>query len=581
MYELSFFSVTPVFSPARASRRKRFFCVYLFLDRMLKKYFIFSVCLSFFLSAQAERVTREKAIEVARQIIYLNKADFKGTTPSVKNMTYEGQDVFYVVQFVPEGWALIAADDMSAPVLGYSTTGVYQTDRQPEHLQDWLEGYCKQIVYNATIQGARHPRWELPTVTTRASAEKVDPLISVNWNQGRPYNQFCPSDNNGTAVVGCVAVAMAQAMSVSRYPPRPVGQYGYAHATYGYISVNYDAEAAYNWSAIMSGADNRSEVARLLYHCAVSVSMDFGVSGSGTQNSYVVSALVRNFQYPAASLKYYSRSNYSGDWAQLILNELYAGRAVSYNGADLKKGYGHAFNLDGYDGSFFHVNWGWGGANNGYFPIDGLRDNTMGMDYTAQQGVIVGIRPPTDAPSNITLSSSQVKEKQPAGTIIGNITVESEAINPVYEFSIRGPYSPILHTYLDAPFEIVNGQLQTTEPLDKKDGDRIIDITVRNTNNNRSLTQSFTINVLSSTATNLSLASVVSFMYDRNTKEITLSSKENVSYTVYSGEDNVVSSGYLQANTSVTLQTDEWEAENLIQFSNASESKEIKIVIDK
>jgi hypothetical protein len=114
--------------------------------------------------------------------------------------------------------------------------------------------------------------------------------------------------------------------------------------------INYDKEPAYNWNNILSGANDRDDVARLLWHCGVAVKMNYGTDGSGTQTSYIPAALQRNFSYPN-SVKFYSRKDFSNsDWNDLILNELKAGRAVAYSGYDPKKSYGHCFNLDGYNG---------------------------------------------------------------------------------------------------------------------------------------------------------------------------------------------------------------------------------------
>lgn len=69
----------------------------------------------------------------------------------------------------------------------------------------------------------------------------------------------------GRAYVGCVAVAMGQALTVVRYPLRGQGTKSYTSTNAGFLSVNFDNEPDYDWDAILSGANNYSEVARLLY----------------------------------------------------------------------------------------------------------------------------------------------------------------------------------------------------------------------------------------------------------------------------------------------------------------------------
>lgn len=552
---------------------------------MLKRHILFLICSLFLWNAiYAEKVTKDVAAQTAVKIMAQQIPGFKGNVQSVTAVTYENEAAYYIVQFAPGGWTLIAADDMSSPLLGYSEQGIYKKDGQPDNIKSWLEGYSLQIRKHSRLNGKKHQGWETADSrpTTRAANGKIAPLLTVNWNQGKPYNIFCPSNSNGTALVGCVAVAMAQAMSVAKYPAKPQGEYSYTSANYGSIYINYDKEPAYDWNAIITGANNKQEVARLLYHCGVSIKMNYGTDGSGTQTSYIPAALTRNFGYPS-SVKYYSRTNYSGDWEQLILNELKAGRVVCYSGADLKKGYGHCFNLDGFDGSLYHVNWGWGGANNGYFSLDGLRDATMDMDYTAQQGVVVGIRQPSDSPSDIALSNATVKEKQPAGTVVGKVTVESEATNPTYEYSVRGEYSIILHDYIKAPFIVENGELKTTEALNKEDGDWIIEITATNVNNKLSYTKQFTIHVASASETEETPASRVSMMYDKVKKELTLKSPQPVSYLLYHTEtEDVVAEGQITANGTKTISlSDITEGNYTLQLSNAGGKKNIQLIIGK
>ena len=84
---------------------------------------------------------------------------------------------------------------------------------------------------------------------------------------------------------------------------------------------------------------------------------------------------------------------------------------------------------------------------------------------------------------------------------MGTITVESEATDPTYTFTIRGEYSVLFHTYLPAPFEIVDGVLVTTESLSMEDYPEgiNIEITATNDQNQSSVTRHFTIYLTNST----------------------------------------------------------------------------------
>lgn len=479
-----------------------------FLERMkIKKIVLFLTAL-LPVAIQAAEVSQERAVATAQALVADRVENFNTEVQSVRTVYYEGQKAYHVVEFKYGGWALIAADDQSMPLIGYNGEGSFPEEDQPENLLGMMNWYSQQVVDNARLHSSRHIGWEeasRPAMSRRyAASDKIEPLIKICWNQSGSYQRYCPKDANGTAVVGCVAVGMAQAMSVAKWPDRPIGNYGYTSATYGSMYIDYDGEPDYNWSAILSGANGNDDVARLLWHCGVSVNMDYGVDGSGTQTSYIPGALKRNFKYPN-SVRYYTRESYGDGWSDLILTELKEGRAVAYSGHDPKKGYGHCFNLDGYDGSYYHVNWGWGSPNtyNGYFPLDGLKDLKMDMNYTSGQGVVVGIRPPSELPSDIYLSNYSVPEMKPAGTVVGTITVESEAEDPTYEFKVVGEYNVIFHMNMPAPFKVENGQLVTTEELSMEDGNRHIEITATNTKNKGSVTRSFTINVTSTNGINL------------------------------------------------------------------------------
>lgn len=461
------------------------------------------------LGLQAAEVSQERAAATAKALMADRVEAFEGEVQTVKTVWFEGKKAYHVVQFAPGGWMLISADDQSAPLIGYNPDGVFPEDKDmPENMQGMMNWYSDQVVRNARYVGQHHRGWEeatRPAMARRyAAADKVEPLIKVNWNQTGKFQVYCPKTNDGQAVVGCVAVGMAQAMSVAKWPDRPVDKFGYTHPTYGSLYIDYDAEPAYNWNNILSGANNSDDVARLLYHCGVSVKMDYGVGGSGANDASIASALVRNFKYPQ-SVRWYDRSSFTDDeWRDLVVTELKEGRAVAYSGSDPVKKYGHCFNLDGFDGtSAFHVNWGWGGVGNAYFQLNGLKDAKMDMNYTNGQSVIVGIRPPSDKPSNIYLTNNSIMAMKPAGSVVGSVIVESEAENPTYEFKVQGEYNVIFHANMPAPFKVENGYLVTTEELSVEDGNRNIEITATNTQNKASVTRHFTIYVTATDGINL------------------------------------------------------------------------------
>lgn len=513
----------------------------------MKKRFVFIVVLllhlSFILNAA---IVEREVLESKLPLISAMKNIQYENVKSIEAHYLYNEPVYYVVNLSPEGWILVSAQDVVSPILAYSHHGHFIRDNQPEAVQAWLGKYAREIFdYSQQKNLLQDKGWDTQAsrVIGSTQVDAVAPILKVNFNQSSPWNKYCPSDASGRAVVGCVAVAMAQAMTVPSYPDRPVGFYSYYIAPYGNLAVNYNEESPYNWNLIISGTDGKDAAARLLYQCGVSVDMGYSASGSGTQTNKVPNALRTYFKYPS-SVKSISKDSYTSDWSALIINEITHGRVVILSGYDGANP-GHAFNLDGYDGqTMFHVNWGWGGANNGYYTIDNMRDGSN--DYTKGQAVIVGIRAPTVAPADINISNLTIEENKPAGSIVGQISIDSEATNPVYSYELRGAYSIFIHDYMPAAFYVEDGYLKTLYPFELEWEQVPVTIKVTNQNNGLSYEKEFAIRVIGA-GTNLSLTAI-------NTSEIIyydgkLELKGDLSsleFTIFSLSGSVVQTGQLQ-----------------------------------
>lgn len=484
-------------------------------------------------TAFAAHVTPEKAQSVAE--LYLeSRAGGDFTVKSSEAI----DNSFYIVNFAPKGWVIVAADDVVTPIIGYSLNGSLDYKILPENMSYVINDYKKQIKYIKSIETVADVRWENPEYAISRAGEGVDPLIKVHWNQGDPYNKYCPKKTN-RALVGCVAVAMSQAMSVQRYPDRPVGKADYTSANYGRLSINYDEQLAYNWDDIMSGANRYDEAARLMYHAGLSVKMDYGEDGSGipsNQVSRISNAFKQNFGY-ASDVTYYWRDQYRDDWSQLIKNELNAGRAVVYNAIDSKGGYGHSFNLDGYDkNSLFHVNWGWGGYGDGYFSINSLSDKQMSMNYDTGHVVVVGIGAPDQPIKSISLSHNKIEENLPAGSAVGAILVNGEPAQSTHRLSVSGAGGAS-----NVPFKVENGMLKSTKVLTTADKNLNIEITVNDTESGAKLTQGFKVEVEAWA----SLEDKTMLSYDRNSGMFKIVTKHNVNYKLYGENGNLIQEGAL------------------------------------
>ncbi|OQY26418.1 MAG: hypothetical protein B6244_13670, partial [Candidatus Cloacimonetes bacterium 4572_55] len=335
---------------------------------------------------------------------------------------YNGQVTLYAINFAQGGFVIISADDATIPIIGYSYSSEIPRDITHPAVKAELERYSKEIddaITNRLSNSETIGQWQ-DILNNRFSdynrTRDVSPLLSTTWNQSTYYNQLCPNDTRGPdnhAYAGCVAASMAQVMKYHNYPAQGTGSHSYEdgintdgdgeeipNSDYGTQSVNFGA-TTYNWASMpdnLTGYD--SDVATLLYHCGVSVNMNYGPQGSSASTSLMASSLEEYFGY-ASTAQYTQKSGYTdASWRSLLISELDASRPMPYRGSGSG---GHAFICDGYQGTdYFHFNWGWGGYYDGYFYLDDLTPGSHA--YTNSQAAIVGVTPAGSAPDFRVLS---------------------------------------------------------------------------------------------------------------------------------------------------------------------------------
>ncbi len=386
----------------------------------LKKMFWY-VLLMLFVSVcanvEAAPVDAKTALKVAK--IFMNAKT--GNISEIKLVEFSAKADFhnFYVFADANSFVIVSADDCVQPILAYSTNNTFDMARLPENASDWLRGYDEQI--EVAIELADLPshdiaeKWSVlkngKQMSSMRATPVVGPLLSTTWDQTSPYNNLCPS---GT-YTGCVATAMAQIMKFWNYPEHGVGSHSYSHPTYGTLRADFGS-TSYEWSNMTNNYSPSSSdaaktaVATLMYHCGVSVNMNYGTDGSGAVTAYVADALKNYFNYDK-SIYYTLRANVNDDveWVNMLKNSLDNGRPLQYNGRSSSSG--HSFVCDGYDtDGNFHFNWGWSGYCDGYYAINNLVPGTGGSgagqgSYNDEQGAIFGIQPPTsivDAPLNLT-----------------------------------------------------------------------------------------------------------------------------------------------------------------------------------
>lgn len=324
------------------------------------------------------------------------------TSTSTSSSSYASSvptNYYYVFNNSEQGFIIISADDNVIPILGYSTEGTFDPNNIPSSVQKWFEGYKSQIreaidnnIAATTEIKAQWAAYSNGTQSNPPTAPKaaVAPMLQTKWNQSPYVNDLCPYDNQNAerTVTGCVATAMAQIMKFWNQPATGSGFHSYNHSKYGTLSANFGS-TTYQYGSMPNTVNSaNSAVSTLMYHCGISVDMNYDIGANGGSGAYVISsespvthcseyAFKTYFGYKS-TLSGKARKNYSeSQWISMLKSELDAGRPVLYAG--FGSGGGHCFVCDGYDNnSYFHFNWGWGGAYDGYFAINALNPSGVG-----------------------------------------------------------------------------------------------------------------------------------------------------------------------------------------------------------
>lgn len=308
----------------------------------------------------------------------------------------KGTTQIYLFQF-KDGFVATSADDAAVPILGYGFNTVITEMNANPAFRDYLKTMqeeIEEIVADNLSNTETAARWQavLNNEIPRNNLRSVSPLITTRWNQDWPYNNDCPVDAagpGGHVYAGCVATAMGQVMKYWNWPITGTGSHTYYATGYGSQTANF-GNTTYLWAEMPNSVHSLNPaVAKLLYHCGVAVDMMYAPDGSGAYSASVPTAWSQYFRYSPTVQQKLKRNYSNANWEQLLRNELDAARPMYYSGSGSAGG--HAFNCDGYQGTnYFHFNWGWGGAYDGYFYVSNLNP---GSTFNNNQGAIINAFP--------------------------------------------------------------------------------------------------------------------------------------------------------------------------------------------
>ena len=326
---------------------------------------------------------------------------------------------YYIFNISPiSGFVVVGGNYNTVPVIAYSfeSNFVYDTN-QESGMSDWLNKSAKKI-HNAYTQNLSQDQSILRQwnqylqgnyAPTRSSG--IGPLLSTYWNQSKPgnpvgppfyYNLYCPGSGGQNSLGGCNAIAIAQILNYWQYPVYGTGTNSYTPTGYTLQSVDFGT-TSYQWN-LMPGqitssnyaSDSALALDTLIYQCGVAVDMEYSPTNSYSYlygSPSALNAYTAYFGYDPAAQFSLDTMVTEATWLGTIENELNNARVVQYRGYDPMNGSGHIWVCDGYDNSnFLHMNWGWGGQDNGFFQIGALSPG--GEAFNTGDMALIDIHPP-------------------------------------------------------------------------------------------------------------------------------------------------------------------------------------------
>lgn len=420
----------------------------------MRRLFTISFVLLFALTAMAEDITKEQALDIAAKFLSA-KSNVVGATrmsPNSNKVMDGGRELsvakastgYYAInRGSGSGYVIVAANDrLGAEVLGYADNGSVDTLNMPDNLRWWLSTYDAQAAY-----AAKHGTTAVTRATSSSSSRaEIEPLLTCNWNQDSPYNQMCPTYNGKTCAVGCVATAMAQVMYYHKWPKQGTDSISYEWKQ-GNQTLSKDfSKSTYDWEHMTdtyssSSTDTeKNAVAQLMVDAGYAARMQYGESSS-SNGLKAAQGLVNYFGYDKCA-HFMPRNAYSSEeWQDSLYGELKAKRPVLYYGSDRDVEGGHAFVMDGYKDGYYHVNWGWSGISDGYFVLTDLTPAAQGTGgsaygYSYEMFMIVGVKPASEGSSSLDpLALYNYGDFKISGNAIATRTARKTFSCIIYQYS--------------------------------------------------------------------------------------------------------------------------------------------------
>lgn len=405
-------------------------------------------------TVDAKVITVDQAKAVAQQQLAKTTkliAPNAKMTLSYSAMSMKGAADYYIFNREGgQGFVIVAGDDLSTPVLGYSTTGSFDMNEAPEPLKLMLKDYQVRMEWLRLHPEAAKGQ----SIKYDLQPYGVYPICGeVHWHQFPPYNNNAPRSShaltsNGRCYAGCVPVAFSTIMKGLKYPSRGFGEFGYNYMLDGQEVTAFAKfnDYTYNYSKMYNGygeyASNAQAVSELVYEVGVAFHTIYSGESSDALVRNVFRGMIAFFDFNS-NIQYLQKNSYEYNvqaWYDIMYNEIDNGRPIYYTGrrtidnSGNPCNIGHAFVLDGYDSNGkVHVNWGFQPeAYNTYFdwellsPRSDYEYNAYDSGFNHEQAAIIGICPDTTGIGGVLVKNvNLVADTMPATDLRATIDIQS------------------------------------------------------------------------------------------------------------------------------------------------------------
>lgn len=392
----------------------------------------------------------------------------------------DGENILaYAFPCSPTGFVVVCADDKLPPVIVYSDRDDFDPASPLASLikadlskrlkyYDKMDASAKEkigekwAVLNSDKAAPEYEQWP-PEGSTSTGG-----WTETKWNQGAPYNKFCPMDlsSNSRSYTGCPATAMSQLLNYhkqlngTRFQYRKDRYYNSytqnfwiddASETYGFL--DFDQTNIYLDSIESKWAEGRTintdDIAALNWACGIATKSVFSASGSGTFGVDQAYDAYKRFGFMNCVLM---GSVYSDkDIKTKMADNIKVGLPVHLATVDEAWSSGHNVVCDGYNtDDYFRLNFGWGGSADGWYSLP------EGFPYslTVFEGIVADINLPTgieEYPALATgfdLYQNYPNPFNPATEIKFSLAVDAKVNLSVYNTN-----GQLVHTLLDGKTE--------------------------------------------------------------------------------------------------------------------------------